>query len=253
MPASAVTLCTTMTASRSTRLVPAESSASCRVANSAASVLALQLLAEVGLGPGFQSSVLHDELAESEDGLAVEPALLGQAREGRAGESSKLLQVLEIFLLDGDLLLKPLSVGLEFLEQLLLGSNLLPRVVLDGTGSKPGAENSQAVGPFGVERAVDRLRGQRGDDQLDGPIPPGNAHLAGHERLPLVDRDVGDLALRGPRRRRSVSLAAAFLDVVRGSRFCGPGSLRRPARPPSRERRSWFVLDGLWERMGRDS
>ena len=71
---------------------------------------------------------------------------------------SEFLEVPEVLLLDGDLLLEPLGVGLELLEQLLLGPDLLSRVVLDGAGPEPGAEHAQAVGPLGVERAVDGLR-----------------------------------------------------------------------------------------------
>ena len=101
--------------------------------------------------------------------------------ERRAGETSEFLEVPEVLLLHGDLFLEPLGVGLKLLEQLLLGPDLLPRVVLDGAGAEPGAEHAQAVGPLGVERAVDRLWGQGGDDQLDRPVPLGDAHLAGHQ------------------------------------------------------------------------
>ena len=96
----------------------------------------LQLLAKITLGLGLRAAVVHDEFAESQDGLAVEPTLLGQARERRAGESAELREVLEVLLLDGDLLLKPFCVGLQFLLKVPLGPDLLPRVVLDGAGPK---------------------------------------------------------------------------------------------------------------------
>ena len=205
--------------------------------------IGLQLLMEVGLGLRLRAPALHDELAEREDGLAVEPALFRQAREGRAGEAFELLEVLEVLLLDGDLLLKPLGVGLELLDPLFLGADLLPRVVLDGAGPEPGAEHAEAFGPLGVERAVDGLRRQRGDDQLDGPIPLGDAHLAGHQRLALVHGHGHDLARCGSRRRDVLGRPSGVRLGVRRGRFHGRAELRRPARPPAIGRRSCFVLD----------
>jgi hypothetical protein len=60
--------------------------------------------------------VQDDELAESEDGFAVEPPFLCQAGERCAGKPPKFLKVPEVLLLHGDLLLEPLGVGLKFLE-----------------------------------------------------------------------------------------------------------------------------------------
>ena len=107
-----------------------------------------------------------------------------------------------------DLLLKRLGFGLELLDQVFLRAHLLARVVLDGAGAEPGAEHAEAVGPLGVERAVDGLRRQRGDDQLDGPLPFRHVDLAGHQGLALVHRHGDDPARRGPGRRRAFGFAA---------------------------------------------
>ena len=190
-------------------------------------------------------------LRERDDRLAVEPAFLRQARERRAGESPELLEVLEVLFLDVDLFLQPLGVGLELLDQLFLGPDLLPRVLLDGPGAEPRAEHAQAFGPLGIERAILGLGGQGGDQQFERPFPFGNAHFASHQRLALVDRDVRDLAGNGPRRRPAFSLVCEC--PGRGSAVPVPRTrqiARRPSPPPAKVRRSFFVLSG--ESMGSD-
>ncbi len=159
----------------------------------------LQLPAELRLALRLLAARRHHELAEREDGLAIEPPLLRQAGERRAGESLELLEILEVLFLDGDLLLESVDLALEILELFFLDPNFLPRIVLDGAGPEPGAEHAQAVGPFRKERAVDGLRRQRRDDQLDRPIPLGDAHFAGHQGLTSIDGHFGDPARRRPR------------------------------------------------------
>ena len=73
----------------------------------------------------------------------------------------------------------------------LLGADLLAGVLLDGAGAVAGAEDADAVGPLGIERAVDRLGGQRRDDDLDQALALGHVNLAGDQGISLVDRHGG--------------------------------------------------------------
>ena len=144
-------LCTTITASRSTRLVPADSSASCRLANSVASALASNCwrrsVSALVFAPRFSmTNLLRVRTASlSSRPFSVRPVAAG------AGETPEFLKISEVLLLDGDLFLESARVGLQFLEQLLFAPDLLPCVVLDRAGAESGTEHAEAVGPLGVE------------------------------------------------------------------------------------------------------
>ena len=194
----------------------------------------LDLLAEFGLDLRLRAPVLHDELAEAQDRLAVEPPFLGEARQRRSGEAFELLEIVEVRALDGQLALEPFGLGRQGLELLIEGPDLGSRVLLDGSGPEPGAQDPKSFRPLGIERAIDRLRRQGRDDQLDGPHAFEDAHLSGDKRLPLIDRHGDDLA---PGRSRDGRVLFDLRDIQVGIRLRGdhgPADLRagQPGHQP---------------------
>ena len=119
---------------------------------------------------GLLGARRHDVLGQCQGRLAVQEPLFGEILHGRAGEVLELGQQLEILLDHLNLLLQPLGLLLEGVNLHFLGADLLPSILLDGAGAVARAQDAHAVGSFGIERAVDRLRGQRRDDDLDQPL-----------------------------------------------------------------------------------
>ena len=193
--------------------------------------IGLHLLAKVGLGLRLRPATFHDESADAQDGPAIETALIRQAGEGHPGEALEFLEEMKVLLVDGDLVCEPLGVGAELLEQFLLRPDLLPGVFLDGAGAEPGAEHAEAVGPLGIERAVDGLRRHRRHHEFDDAFPLGDADLAGDERLSLVDRHGHDLAVGRSGRGRVFDGLAGVLVGIR----CDPGAAELRAGEPGHQ------------------
>ena len=111
-----------------------------------------------------------------------------------SSEALELFEHGEILVDDLHILLQLLRLEQQRFDLLFLGANFLAGVFFNRARSISGRENSNAIGTFGIERAVDRLRRQGRNDQLHLSRARRRLHFARDQRRILVDGHRGDFA-----------------------------------------------------------